>query len=149
MNNKKPLTPHQKRFAYNYAQSLDPTKSAVNAGYKATTAKERANELLKNPQILDEIHAQIDFAAKTLRINSAFIVKKLLQIISNTSEIEPIVDKSGVPTGANKLRDAAVALRAVDCLSKLFLKESDETPLPISENGVRIMCIENLNDEKI
>ena len=149
MNNNNPLTPQQRRFAQYYAQSLDPTKSAIKAGYKAVSAKEKAIELLKKPKVLAEIHAQIDFLANALIVNNAYIVKKLLQIISNTSEFEPIVDKSGTPTGANKLRDAAVALRAIDCLSKFYLKETGENSAPESENGVRIMCIENLNDEKI
>ena len=149
MSKKNPLTQQQRRFARIYAQTLDPAKSAIKAGYKATSAGEKSIELLSNPAILDEIHAQIDFQAKTLRINNAFIVKKLLQIISSTSEIEPVFDKAGNPTGANKLRDASVALRAVDCLFRTFAKETGETPANTAENAVRIMCIENLNEDKI
>ena len=148
MNNKNQLTQQQRRFAANYAQTLDPIKSALDAGYKRNSAKSRANELLKNPRVILEINAQIDFLASTFQITNAFIVKKLLQIISATSESEVITDKNGNPTGGIKLKDPAVALRAVDCLFKLFCRESTEQTAQIADS-VRVMCIENLNEEKI
>ena len=84
MNKKIQLTQQQRRFAQNYAQTLDATKSAINAGYKATTAENKANELLRNPAIIAEIHAHIEDCANSLRINNPYIIKKLLQIITST-----------------------------------------------------------------
>ena len=47
MNNNNPLTPQQRRFAQYYAQSLDPIKSAIKAGYKTVSAKEKAMLILE------------------------------------------------------------------------------------------------------
>ena len=76
-------------------------------------------------------------------------MKQLLQIITFSSEKEPILDKSGEPTGFSRLRDAAVALRALDSLARIYERQKSETASSIDSEGVRIMCIENLDENKI
>ena len=149
MKKKTTLTQQQKRFVANYIKSLDATKSAVEAGYKTETAKQKAQELLKNPQIIAQIHYQIESESNSLNINNAYIVKKLLQIINSTSQEEALMDKTGVPTGQTKLKDAAVALRAVDILAKFTSPQKAEYSSISDNSGIKIMCIENLDDSKI
>ena len=79
-------------------------------------------------------------------MTKSFIVKKLLQIVANTTLEESVLDKNGSPTGQIKLKDPAVALRALDALAKCFLPAQ---PQPAEDNGVRLMFIENLDDSKI
>lgn len=203
MPSKSRLTQQQRRFVNNYIDTLDPTKSAINAGYHAATAKTKARELLSNPAIIAEIHAQAEKSALSLNIPNAFIVKKLLQIINSAFVFDDVPadganaqcaqvsdglgdkknraersgtkivkashaqtstsrgdsgddcqDKggalnSGAQLGGLKLKDASVALRAVDILSKFITNKSPENPLDATNNSVRIMCIENLNEDKI
>lgn len=149
MKKKKPLTPQQRRFISEYATDLDASKAAQKAGYKSDTAHLRAKELLQNPIISAEIHAEIEKTAQTLNVSPAFIVKKLLQIIKISSTEEPILDKTGTPTGLNRLHDGAVALRALDSLIRFFERQKSETRTEIGSENVRIMCIENLDDAKI
>ena len=76
-------------------------------------------------------------------------MKKLLQIITFSSEKEAVLDKTGEPTWAQRLRDAAVALRALDSLTRIYERQKDETSATIDPQSVRIMCIENLDENKI
>ncbi len=199
MSSKSRLTLQQRRFVNNYIDTLDPTKSALNAGYHAATAKSKARELLSNPAIIAEIHAQAEKSALSLNVPNAFIVKKLLQIINSAfifdddiieaenthgeelsgslndkkigaegsgakcgttsharnsanrcgSQDKGCTGTSGAQLGGLKLKDASVALRAVDLLSKFITNKTAENPLDATNNSVRIMCIENLNEDKI
>lgn len=149
MKKKKSLTPQQRRFICEYANSLNADKAAQKAGYKSETAKAKIKELLQDPLITAEIHAEIEKTASTLNVSVAFIVKKLLQIITFSSEKEAVLDKTGEPTGAQRLRDAAVALRALDSLARIYERQKDETSATIDSQSVRIMCIENLDENKI
>lgn len=146
---KPPLTQQQQRFVKNYIETLDATKSALNAGYSAATAKTKAIELLKNPAILAEIHANIESSAQTLKISDAYIVKKLLQIINSTYE-EPQPQAINASIGVKtRFKDVSVALRAVDILAKITERQKGENTCSKPDNGIRVMCIENLNEDKI
>ena len=149
MKKKKNLTPQQRRFINEYAASLNTEKAAEKAGYKPENVKARIKELLSDPIVIAEIHAEIEKTAISLNVCNAFIVKKLLQIITFSSEKEAILDKSGEPTGFYRLRDAAVALRALDSLTRIFERQKAETSPLADSSGVKIMCIENLDESKI
>lgn len=147
MNTKKtatPLTPSQLRFVDAYIETLDPLKSAATAGYSKDTLKDRAKELLKNPRVLAKIHERIEQLPAALRVNKAFIVKKLLDIVSSASSPEEIFDKQGNPSGS-KIKDAATALRALDALARCCAKNGEIQ----QSSDVRVLCIENLNDSKL
>ena len=132
-----------------YIESLDALKSAQKAGYKTISTKLSAEKLLLNKNIMAEIHARIELAEKTLDISQAYIIKKLLQIITKSSEIEPLTDKNGNLIGGSKLKDPTATLRAIDLLAKFVLKEKPETLSASDIEQTRIFCIENLNDNKI
>ena len=149
MNAKTLLTPQQQLFVENYIETLDAVLSVEKAGYKSVSAKKKASELLSNPKILAEIHSQVEKCTNSLNVTQAFIVKKLLQIISVSAQTEAVIDKAGNRTGSNKLHDATTALRAVDILSRYFERKKPENTKCESEDGVKIMCIENLCEDKI
>lgn len=139
-----PLTPSQLRFVDAYIETLDPLKSAAAAGYAKDTIKDRAKELLKDPRVLAKIHERIELLPAALRINKAFIVKKLLDIVKSASSPEESFDKQGNPSGP-KIKDAATALRALDALARCCAQNGE-----IQQGGdVRVLCIENLNDAKL
>ena len=143
------LTQQQRRFVKNYAETLDAVKSATDAGYSTSGIKTKAAELLKNPIILDEIHATIEKSAQSLKISDAYIIKKLLQIINSTSEEPQTTTDNEVSSTKTKFKDASVALRAVDILAKIMERQKADNAPSTSENNARVICIENLNEDKI
>lgn len=143
------LTQQQRRFVKNYAETLDAVKSATDAGYSTSSIKTKAAELLKNPIILDEIHATIEKSAQSLKISDAYIIKKLLQIINSTSEEPQTTTGNEVSSTKTKFKDASVALRAVDILAKIMERQKADNAPSTSENNARVICIENLNEDKI
>lgn len=143
------LTQQQRRFVKNYAETLDAVKSATDAGYSTSGIKTKAAELLKNPIILDEIHATIEKSAQSLKISDAYIIKKLLQIINSTSEEPQTTTGNEVSSTKTKFKDASVALRAVDILAKIMERQKADNAPSTSENNARVICIENLNEDKI
>ena len=146
MTNDSTLTALQSKFIDEYIKTLNPRQSAINAGYSKSNAAYRAAELLKNPRIVAEIHARIESLPDSLVVTKSFIVKKLLQIVAHTAVEEAVTDKNGAPTGQVRLKDAAVALRALDMLAKCYVPEPTQNP---DGDGVRLMFIENLDEEKI
>lgn len=141
-----PLTPQQSRFVDAYIQSLDPLCAARRAGYAKSGIHSRARELLFNPKIIAEIYRRIDQNSSTLQVSRAFIVKRLLDIIDTAGAHEPVLDRSGEPTGQLKIRDASVALRAIEALSKHFPLSAEK---PAQNPDVQVVCVENLDDTKI
>ncbi len=149
MTPKNLLTLKQHRFVKNYAETLDAVKAATEAGYSTTRIKTKAAELLKNPVILDEIHATIENSALTLKISDAYIVKKLLQIINSTTEEPQTSARSEYSPTNTKFKDASIALRAVDILAKVMERQKADNKPSTGENNARVICIENLNEDKI
>lgn len=143
------LTQQQRRFVKNYAETLDAVKSATEAGYSPSGIKTKAAELLKNPVVLNEIHATIEKSAHTLKISDAYIIKKLLQIINSTSEEPQTTTGNEVSSTKTKFKDASVALRAVDILAKIMERQKADNAPSTGENNARVICIENLNEDKI
>lgn len=142
------LTLQQARFVDAYLETLDPVLSARRAGYSKSGLVMRAHALLSNPKILAELNSRLTQHAKTLKVTKGFIVKNLLAIIENTAAIEPVLDKSGAPTGQTKLKDASVALRALESLAKHSLA-ADSIQETAASASPQIICVENLDDNKI
>lgn len=126
---KKKLTNVQKKFIKFYIDTLNPTKSAIDAGYCEKNAPSVAQMLLDNQAIIDEINSILSSQTKTLNISKAYIVKKLVDIIENSlndSSYEDNFDEhlSASNRGKNgtkalkKQKDVAVALKALENLCK-------------------------------
>ena len=164
MKNK--LTNVQKKFIKIYLDTLNPAKSAIEAGYCEKNAPSVAQMLLDKDVVLDEINSILSSQTRTLNISKAYIVKKLVDIIENSlndSVCEADFDehlsstgrgKNGVKT-VKKQKDVAVALKALEnlckqlgfssCNSKFEDKDDncDETSAP------QINIINNLDENKL
>ena len=149
MTNQK-LTPQQSRFVLEFAELLEPKTAALRAGYRPKDAARRAQELLNNPRIIDELYRVIESCATKLLPNRAFFTKKLLDIIAYASLADP--QHGGKPV------DPTLALRALDLLSKYCREASSDgsksKPASETDNAeqgpdIRVLCIENLDENKI
>ena len=141
------LSTQQKAFVNSFLETVNPTESALKAGYKQSDAKRRAKELLSNPKIINTLNAKIDESAQSFVVHKCFFVKKLLEIIDSTTRQEDVLDRSGAPTGKKKLSDAGAALRALDALFRCI--ETERSAAASVQDTMKIMCIENLDDAKI
>ena len=138
------LSTLQKKFVTYFLKTMNPTKSAINAGYSKSGAKKTAEYLLSNPVIIAEINSRLKAQASSLRVEKLYVVKKLLDIIEFSLSEEDILDKDGNKTGKTKLRDTSAGLRALESLTKyLSLGASDSAPDDSPS------FIENINLKKI
>ena len=142
----KPLSTAQSRFVDAYIETLDPLKSAEIAGYSKIGIKFRAAELLRNPLIQAAINDRLEQVPATLKLNRAFIAKKLFDIVVAASASEQTFDKQGNPTGT-KIKDAGAALRALEALLRCYTRVTDAQTSPPED--LRVMYIENLDETKL
>lgn len=143
----KELTAQQKNFISEYIKDLDAERAAVTAGYKKSTAAQKAKELLAKPEIIKEMKKLIEFQAKSLMVSKLYIIKKLLNIAEFCLETEDILDKEGNPSGKRKLRDTGAGLRALEFLSKhLGFYKPEKTD---DDSSPQINTIINLDEDRI
>lgn len=126
---KKKLTNVQKKFIKVYLDTLNPAKSAIEAGYCEKNAPSVAQMLLDNENIINEINFILSSQTRTLNISKAYIVKKLVDIIENSlndstyeSDFEENLTTNNrgknVSKTIKKQKDVAVALKALENLCK-------------------------------
>jgi len=140
----KQLTQQQKKFITEYIKTLDTELSAKRAGYKIKNLKEFADKLLNKDFVIKEIKQQLQQQISSLCIHKGYVIQKLLQIAEFSLEKENILDKDGIPTGKEKLRDASAGLKALESLCK-YLDFNNEP----SYQEAKIITISNLDDDKI
>jgi len=145
LNNSDGLSTQQKKFITYFLKSMNPTQSAINAGYSKASAKKTADNLLSNPVIIAEINSRLKQQASSLRVKKLYVVKKLLDIIEFSLSEEDILDKEGNKTGKTKLRDTTAGLRALESLSK-YLSLGASADEQAEEKS---SFIENINFKKI
>ena len=151
MDHDNKLSTMQIAFVNAFIDSVNPTQSAIKAGYSANDAKRRARELLQNPKIVEAINAKIEQSAQSFAVCKCFFVKKLLEIIDSTTRQEDVLDRSGNPTGKLKLNDAGAALRALDALARCFedRRGANVSQSQPTQDISAVLCIENLDENKI
>lgn len=160
---KKKLSNVQKKFITVYIDTLNPIKSAIDAGYCEKNAASAAQTLLDNEYIINEINCILSSQTKTLNISKAYIVKKLVDIIENSlNNIEPDSinesenhGRTGAGRTFKKQKDVAVALKALENLCKQLnfspansrFDERDESYDDLE--SPRINIINNLDETKL
>lgn len=160
---KKKLSIVQKKFITAYIDTLNPIKSAIDAGYCEKNAASAAQNILDNDSVINEINSILSSQTKTLNISKAYIVKKLVDIIENSlNTIEPDcineVDSHGRTLSgknAKKQKDVAVALKALENLCKQLnfspagsrFDERDDSFDEIESPKINI--INNLDENKL
>lgn len=78
------LTEKQKRFADEYVRTANATQSAINAGYKETSAYSTGQRMLKNV----EVKAYIDKRLKELERKTIMTLEETLELITSTARGE-------------------------------------------------------------
>ena len=81
------LTEKQKLFAKEYLIDLNATQAAIRAGYSKKSAYSIGGELLKKPEIQDEIQLQMAERSKRTEITADNVLKELSYIaFSNATD---------------------------------------------------------------
>lgn len=163
---KKKLTNVQRKFIKVYLDTLNPVKSAIEAGYCEKNASSVAQMLLGNEAIINEINLILSSQTKTLNISKAYIVKKLVDIIENS--LNDSLDEynfddhlSSYNRGKNgtkslkKQKDVAVALKALENLCKQLDFSSSHSKFDDKDDNYdelsspRINIINNLDETRL
>jgi len=144
---KRTLTPLQKRFTEEYIKDLNPEKAAIRAGYSKANAYTRAEALLNDPYIVEEIKRLIKSQTQKLRVEKSYIIEKLLNIAEFSLTVEEVLDKNGNPTGIKKFRDTAAGMKALELLGKH--SASLESHSDVDNETPKINIINNLDENKI
>lgn len=118
------MTPKQKRFCLEYAQTGNGTESAKRAGYSQKTAYQTANELLKKPEIQKELQRLADEMASSKIANAREIQEFLTSVIRLQKEEEVIVVEGcgeGVSEAVTKKKKPSLkdAVKASELLAKM------------------------------
>ena len=164
---KKKLTNVQKKFIKIYIDTLNPAKSAIEAGYCEKNAPSVDQMLLDKEYVIDEINSILSSQTRTLNISKAYIVKKLVDIIENSlndSACETDFDEHLSPSnrGKNgiksnkKQKDVAVALKALENLCKQLDFASGNSKFENKDDNYdddssspQINIINNLDENKL
>lgn len=89
-----------RRFAENYAVSLDPVESAIRAGFDPLRAKTTAAELLKNPMVLEWVEAFEQKRRAALQFDDREIIAELVAIgfsdVRDYLDIHPTTGKISI-----------------------------------------------------
>ncbi len=105
------LTQQQHKFLSKYAQTLDLELSATDAGYNSAGAKTQAKRLLLREKFLTALDEIIEEKARRYEISKGYVVKKIYEVINYAT----VKNESG-----KAQMDGALAIRAIDLLSKLL-----------------------------
>jgi len=150
------MTELQRRFADRYFETLNGSQSAIYAGYSEATSRQKACELLNDPEIEAYISAlKAEYAEKSgiskMRVLDEYRkiafsdVRNVLTVDGGLKSIDDIdddtsgaiasiesfdeVDRSGERLGTNRKIKLHDKLRALEALSKhlgLFEKDNDQ-----------------------
>ena len=74
------LTNKQSLFCQEFIMDFNGLQAAIRAGYSKKTAGSIASENLKKPEIIKEIQRAIDKRSKALKIDSEYVLKRLVEI---------------------------------------------------------------------
>jgi len=77
---KKSMTAKRKRFVLEYLVDMNGTAAAVRAGYSQRTAKEIAYELLRMPQVQEELSKRVADVAARLEMRIDDVVREYVKI---------------------------------------------------------------------
>lgn len=118
------MTPKQKRFCLEYAQTGNGTESAKRAGYSPKTAYQTANELIKKPEIQRELQRLADEYASAKIANIKEIQEFLTSVIRQQKEEEVIVVEGcgdGISEAVTKKKKPSLkdAVKASEVLARM------------------------------
>jgi hypothetical protein len=132
----------QETFCQEYLKDKNGSRSYKAAGYKCGTPGSIAvgtNQILKNIKVRDRImeleaplkrakqKADLQVAEKAI-IDRAWVVGKLVTNVDRSMQAEPVLDKTGRPTGVYTY-EGGVANRGLELIGKNLGMFQDKSPL--------------------
>jgi phage terminase small subunit len=102
------LTPKQRLFVSEYLIDLNATKAAERAGYSARSARAIGTENLAKPAIASAIRRAKEERAQRTLVSADWVIRHLKRNIVRASQLEPVMDKNGLPTGEYRWDGAVV-----------------------------------------
>jgi phage terminase small subunit len=121
------LTPKQQLFIEYYIVSMNATESAIKAGYSEKTANVVGYENLTKPYIKDAINKALENRVQEHKLTAEYVLTSLQNVADRCMQKEPILDKSGQPTGEYRF-DSSGANKALELLGKhmrLFIEKQE------------------------
>lgn len=118
------MTPRQKKFCLEYAQSGNATQSAINAGYSKKTARSIGQENLTKPYIQRHLQKLADEMASQKIATAKEMQEVLTSIIRQELDEEMIVVEGcgdGVSKAATKKKKPYTKdmIKAIEILAKM------------------------------
>ncbi len=95
------MTPRQKKFCLEYANTGNATQSAINAGYKEKTAYSQGQRLLTLPSI-QKMLSELAEEYSSSKIASAREMQERLTAIIRGETLEEVIVVEGVGGGVTK-----------------------------------------------
>ncbi len=111
------MSPRGKRFAEEYAKSLNAEQSALAAGYAPKTARHSASRLLADVGIrraVNEVQAQ---HAERVAVDHVWVLTRLIANAERAMQAEAVTDREGNETGEYRY-EGHVANRALELIGK-------------------------------
>jgi hypothetical protein len=112
-------------FAHLVATGKDPSAAYVSAGYSDKGARQSANRLLQDADVMlrvEELKEAIyrpstERAIEKAALNKTWVIEQLMENVRMAKALEPIIDKEGGVTGEVK-QNLPAANRALELLGK-------------------------------
>lgn len=97
------FTHMKRRFCDNILAGMNGTKSAIDAGFSAATADQKASHLLKEPEVIAYIEAAEHKALKKAEISAEWILREIKDIVHDNKKDDPRAALKGLELlGKNK-----------------------------------------------
>jgi phage terminase small subunit len=103
MDEKKKLTPKQKRFVAEYVKEPNGKKAAIKAGYSKKCSKQSAHENLTKPYLKEAVENKLEAVHKKIGLDTEKILKELLRIA--TSDLRQAFKEDGTLKPIHELPD--------------------------------------------
>lgn len=111
------MTPKMVKFVNEYLIDLNATQAAKRAGYSEDTAAKIGWENLQKPEIQAYMEVRRKEIADAAVISAEWVIQKLTEVVSKSSQGEPVLDREGYPTGEWKY-DSMGVNKALDLIGK-------------------------------
>lgn len=111
------LNPRQARFVDEFLVDLNATQAAIRAGYSEKTAESQGSRLLSNAKIADAIQARQAAISQDTKIDTAWVVEHLVEVVERCMQAAPVVIRGEVQSGEFQF-DSKGAVSALGQLGK-------------------------------
>ena len=91
------LNDKQRLFCLEYLKDLNATQAAIRAGYSERTAGSQGFDLLKKPEIQEEITKAKMQRMEEVKIDANWVLKQAVSVHNRCMQAEVVTDRNGEP----------------------------------------------------